>query len=45
VIDLITEESSLVANYGSQIDRMLRDHDYAYLVQKLKEKANGNGNG
>jgi phospholipid transport system substrate-binding protein len=42
VIDLITEESSLVANYGSQIDRMLRDHDYAYLVQKLKERANSN---
>jgi phospholipid transport system substrate-binding protein len=40
VVDLVTEESSLVANYGSQIDRMLREHDYAYLVRKLKERAN-----
>jgi ABC-type transporter MlaC component len=35
VIDLITEESSLVANYNAQIDQMLRDHDYPYLVRQL----------
>jgi phospholipid transport system substrate-binding protein len=44
VVDLITEESSLVANYASQIDRMLREHNFDYVRTQLRNTANSNSN-
>ena len=40
IVDLVTEGSSLTANYYSQFDEMLtnKDKGYDYLVQKLRSK-------
>ncbi len=40
VVDIVTEGSSLTANYREQVAKMLREHDYAYVAKKIGDKAN-----
>jgi ABC-type transporter MlaC component len=40
VVDIVTEGSSLTANYREQVAKMLREHDYAYVAKKITDKAN-----
>ena len=37
--DMVFDDASLVSNYHAQFTRIIRDHSYAGLVKKMKEKA------
>jgi phospholipid transport system substrate-binding protein len=36
--DMVFDDASLVSNYHAQFTRIIRDHSYAGLVKKMKEK-------
>ena len=38
VYDMVFDDASLVSNYHAQFTRIIRDHSYAGLVKKMKEK-------
>ena len=37
--DMVFDDASLVSNYHAQFTRIIRDHSYAGLVKRMKEKA------
>ena len=39
VYDVVIDDASLVWNYRTQFTRIIRDHSYAGLVEKMKQKA------
>ena len=41
VYDVVIDDAGLVSNYHAQFTRIIRDHSYAGLVKKMKEKTLG----